>query len=246
MTAPLFLFTDFGYDGPYVGQMHAAVLSAWPDARIVDLMHDAPGMTPKPAAYLLAACLRDLPEEATLVAVVDPGVGSAREALLVHADGRKLVGPDNGLLEIAARRAVTVERHILQWRPERLSASFHGRDLFAPAAARWASGDRPACTPAPPFPDERPGAGWPEDLAEIVYIDGYGNAMTGLRAAALPDPVRPTLPDGTSPPRARTFSDVPARFAFWYENSLGLVEFAVNGGSAAQKFGLRVGDAVTL
>jgi S-adenosylmethionine hydrolase len=203
-------------------------------------------MAPKPAAYLLAACLRDLPAEATVVAVVDPGVGGAREALMIDADGRKLVGPDNGLLEIAARRAETVTRHVLQWRPQRLSASFHGRDLFAPAAARWAGGEMPACTPADAFPDGRPGAGWPDDLAEIVYIDGYGNAMTGLRAAALPDPVRPALPDGTCPPRARTFSDVPARFAFWYENSLGLVEFAVNAGSAAQKFGLRVGDSVTL
>lgn len=246
MTAPIFLFTDFRTDGPYVGQMHGAIYATWPEARIVDLMHDAPAMDPMASSYLLAAVLEDLPADAMVVAVVDPGVGSAREALLVEADDRCLIGPDNGLFEIALRRASRVARFTLQWRPERLSASFHGRDLFAPAAARWAMGRKPACVPALPNPPSRPGADWPDDLAQILYIDGYGNAMTGLRASALKDPVRVTLPDGTSPPRARTFSDVPDRFGFWYENSLGLVEIAVNGGSAAEKYGLRVGDTIDI
>lgn len=240
----LFLFTDFSFGGPYVGQMHGAVHAVWPDARVVDLMHDAPAMNPKASAYLLAAAIRDLPKDATVVAVVDPGVGGSRDALLVEVDGRKLVGPNNGLLEIATRRAVHVQRHILEWRPPQLSASFHGRDLFAPAAARWAAGALPASVPTDPFPETRPGAEWPDDLAEIVYVDGYGNAMTGLRVAAMPDPARPTLPDGATPTRARTFSDVPHGFGFWYENSLGLAEIAVNGGSATRKFGLRPGDPI--
>lgn len=242
--SPIFLFTDFGWDGPYVGQMHGAILAEDPDARIVDLMHDAPSMAPMPASYLLAAVLRDLPPDAIIVAVVDPGVGGQREALLVEADGQRLIGPDNGLLEIPMRRAENMARFTLQWRPEGLSASFHGRDLFAPAAARWRKGRRPACTPALPFPDTRPGADWPDDLDEVLYLDGFGNAMTGLRVATLPDPVRLSLADGTAPPRARTFSDVPQNFGFWYENSLGLAEVAVNGGSAAAKYGLRVGDKV--
>ncbi|NMM45379.1 SAM-dependent chlorinase/fluorinase [Rhodospirillaceae bacterium KN72] len=244
MRSPIFFFTDFRWDGPYVGQMHGAALAANPDAHLVDLMHDAPSRDPKLSAYLLAALLRDLPEGATVVGVVDPGVGSAREALMVDVDGKRLVGPDNGLFEIAMRQAMHVERTALQWRPERLSASFHGRDLFAPAAARWAAGHRPACTPLPAFPENRPGATWPDDLAQVIYIDGYGNAMTGIRAAVLPDPVRLTLSDGSAPPRARTFSDVPERFGFWYENSIGLAEIAVNGGSAAQKYGLRAGSVV--
>jgi S-adenosylmethionine hydrolase len=242
----LFLFTDFSFGGPYVGQMHGAIHAVWPEARVVDLMHDAPPMNPKASAYLLAAAIRDLPHDATVVAVVDPGVGGSRAALMVEADGRKLVGPDNGLLEIAARRAVLVRRHVLEWRPSKLSASFHGRDLFAPAAARWAAGDMPASVPTAPFPDARPGADWPDDLAEVVYIDGYGNAMTGLRVASMPDPARPSLPDGSSPTRARTFSDVPTGFGFWYENSLGLAEIAVNGGSAARKHGLTLGSPIRI
>jgi S-adenosylmethionine hydrolase len=104
----------------------------------------------------------------------------------------------------------------------------------------------PASTPASPFPESRAGADWPDDLNEILYIDTYGNAMTGLRVAALPDPVRLTLGDETCPPRARTFSDVPHNFGFWYENSLGLAEIAVNGASAAQRYNLHIGDRVSV
>lgn len=246
MTSPIYLFTDFRLDGPYVGQMHGAIYREWPDARIVDLMHDAPSMDPKASSYMLAAVLRDLPPDAMVVAVVDPGVGGSRDALMVEVDSRRLVGPDNGLFEIAMRRADKVARFTLQWRPEVLSASFHGRDLFAPAAAQWASKTMPSCLPALPFPTGRPGEDWPDDLPRILYIDGYGNAMTGMRASTLEDPVRITLPDGASPPRARTFSDVPQNFGFWYENSLGLVEIAVNGSSAAKKYHLHVGDPISV
>lgn len=246
MTSPIFLFTDFGITGPYVGQMHGAIRAIAGTAPIIDLMHDAPAMNPKASAYLLAAVLRDLPEDAVVVAVVDPGVGTSRDALMVTVDGRRLVGPDNGLLEIAMRQSLTVDRKILQWRPTRLSASFHGRDLFAPAAALWVEGEIPTCTQTDPFPKDRPGHGWPDDLGQVIYIDAFGNAMTGLRTMAMPDPARLTLPDGTTPIRARTFADVPKQFGFWYENSLGLAEIAVNGGSAARTYNLHIGDAVHL
>ncbi len=246
MAAPIYLFTDFRYDGPYVGQMHGAILNANPSAHVVDLMHDAPCRDPKRSAYLLAAVVRDLPPDATIVCVVDPGVGGTRDPLLVEAGDRKLVGPDNGLMEIVMRHAPRSAKYVLEWRPEILSASFHGRDLFAPAAALWSAGHQPASVPAIPFADSRPGADWPDDLAQVIYIDGFGNAMTGLRAATLPDPARVALPDGTVPTRARTFSDVPRNFGFWYENSLGLVEIAVNGDSAARKYDLSVGSPVEL
>ncbi|MCR9221626.1 MAG: SAM-dependent chlorinase/fluorinase [Alphaproteobacteria bacterium] len=225
----LCFFTDFGWAGPYVGQMRAAAAAAAPGLPLIDLMHDAPAFRPKPAAYLLAALLRDLPEGAAVCAVVDPGVGGARRAVMLEADGRKLIGPDNGLLAIAARRADRADWREVLWRPERLSASFHGRDLFAPAAARWAIGERPESRP---LSDAPIGADWPEDLAEIVHIDGYGNCLTGLRAdrAALPLP------------RKRTFADAAPGEAFWYENSCGLAEIAVNQGSAAERLGLSVGD----
>ncbi|MDF1750031.1 MAG: SAM-dependent chlorinase/fluorinase [Alphaproteobacteria bacterium] len=244
MTAPIFLFTDFSLKGPYVGQMKGAIHSVFSDASIIDLMHDAPAMNPRASAYLLAAAIRDLPTDATIIAVVDPGVGSDREALLIQADGRRLVGPDNGLLEIVRRQAETSETFVLNWRPKKLSASFHGRDLFAPAAANWAKGQQPVCTQI--FTPTIIGQDWPDDLAEVIYIDGYDNAMTGVRAQTQPERITLTLPKGITIPQARTFSDCPTGTGFWYKNSLGLIEIAINGGSAAAIFDLKVGDLIQL
>lgn len=240
------LFTDFGHAGPYVGQMHGALATTAPGVRAIDLMHDAPAFSPRPAAYLLAQLVPRLPADAVVCAVVDPGVGSARPAAAVRADGRWLVGPDNGLLEIAARRATRSERFRIAWQPDGISASFHGRDLFAPVAARLAAGAdaavaellEPAAAPEP-----TPGADWPDDLAEVVYIDGYGNAMTGLRADAVTAPRRLRVA-GRWLPWARTFSDVSTGQAFCYENAFGLIEVAVNQGSAATTFGLYTGMPV--
>jgi S-adenosylmethionine hydrolase len=224
-------FTDFGLADPYVGQMHAAVAGVAPAVRVIDLMHAAPAFRPKPSAYLLAALLPGLPRDAVVCAVVDPGVGTERRVVMVEADGRRLIGPDNGLLAIAARRAQVAVWHEVTWRPERLSASFHGRDIFAPAAARWAMGEAPDHIPlqSPPV-----GADWPDDLAEIIYIDHYGNCMTGLRAAQA----------DLCFARRRTFAEAGLGEVFWYENSCGLAEIAVNQGSAHRELGLEVGAPV--
>ena len=173
------LFTDFGVEGPYTGQMTAVLLQSAPALPIVSLFADLPPGQPKPAAYLLAAYARWFAAGTVFVCVVDPGVGSDRGALIVEADGRCYVGPDNGLFEIVLRRASRNRVWQIAWQPPALSASFHGRDLFAPVAARLARGETPDSlgrqTQAIPQP------GWPDDLAEIVYIDRYGNGMTGLR-----------------------------------------------------------------
>ena len=139
-----------------------------------------------------------------ILAVVDPGVGGARAALAIEADGRWYVGPDNGLFEIVLRRAHAARCWRIEWRPAALSATFHGRDLFAPVAAQLALGQAPPGAPAAPtrYPD------WPDDLAEIVYVDRYGNAMTGLRAALLPAGAELEAA-GVRIARARTFGDVP-------------------------------------
>ncbi|HEU0157033.1 MAG TPA: SAM-dependent chlorinase/fluorinase, partial [Stellaceae bacterium] len=170
-------------------------------------------------------------------------VGGSREAVVVEADGRLYVGPDNGLFEPVLRRAATCRGWDIAWRPEELSATFHGRDLFAPVAARLARGDAPETLlrdgPICRYPE------WPDDLPEIVYIDGFGNAMTGLRAAMLPADASLGA-GGRELSRARTFSDVPPGAAFWYENSNGLAEIAVNGGRADRMLGLAVGSPVAL
>ena len=129
------LFTDFGLDGPYAGQMHSVLARAAPGVPVIDLMHDAPVRDPHWSAYLLAALATEMGPDSVCVAVIDPGVGGARPPLIVSADGVRFVGPGNGLFEIVQRRAAQAMAWTIDWRPEKLSASFHGRDLFAPVAA---------------------------------------------------------------------------------------------------------------
>src|SRR5437762_6607739 len=154
------LFTDFGVEGPYTGQMTAVLLQSAPAVPVVSLFADLPPGQPKPAAYLLAAYARWFAAGTVFVCIVDPGVGRDRGALIVEADGRCYVGPDNGLFEIMLRRAARAVIWRITWRPGALSASFHGRDLFAPVAARLAQGEPPAAiavqaqaTPCPDWPD---------------------------------------------------------------------------------------------
>jgi S-adenosyl-L-methionine hydrolase (adenosine-forming) len=237
------LFTDFGLEGPYTGQVKAVLYRSVPGVPVVELFADAPAGQPKPAAYLLAAYGIWFPPGTVLLAVIDPGVGSNRGALIVEAEGRWYVGPDNGLFELVIRRAVSTRTWDILWRPEPLAASFHGRDLFAPVAAQVARGELPSHMPREAGIGRR--TDWPDDLPEIVYIDRYGNAMTGLRAALLPAGSRLTV-SGRLLKRARTFSDVPPGDAFWYENSNGLAEIAVNGGRAAEALDLVIGSPVAI
>jgi S-adenosylmethionine hydrolase len=127
------------------------------------------------------------------------------------------------------RRAETTHSFDITWHPERLSASFHGRDLFAPVAAMLARGDAPPGRLRKDGSDRQ--AEWPDDFSEVVYIDHFGNAMTGLRTAMVPPNAR-LAAAGRILEWARTFSDLPPGMAFWYENSNGLVEIAVNQGRA--------------
>jgi S-adenosylmethionine hydrolase len=160
---------------------------------------------------------------------------------VIEADGRWYVGPDNGLFELALRRAEKARVFAIDWRPKQVSASFHGRDVFAPVAARLHRGKLPAGRPTEPlrFPD------WPDDLAEIVYVDHYGNAMTGLRAAMLPAGTELEVA-GVRITRARTFSNAPEGQPLWYENANGLAEIALRGGSAAERLALAPGHLVTV
>jgi S-adenosylmethionine hydrolase len=236
------LFTDFGLPGPYTGQVNAVLAREAPNVPVIQLFADAPAGQPKPSAYLLAAYAAWFPAATVLLCVVDPGVGGERRALIVEAGGRFYVGPDNGLFELVLRRARDARSWEVGWRPPSLSASFHGRDLFAPVAARLAQGEAPAAMArsAPPlrYPD------WADDLPEIVYIDHYGNAMTGLRGERLAAAARLAAGGSEGIAHAATFSAAPPGAAFWYVNANGLVEIAVNAGRAAERLGLAVGSAV--
>ena len=237
------LFTDFGLEGPYIGQMQAVLHRDAPGVPVVNLTADAPRFDPRASAYLLAAYTSAFPDDSVFLCVVDPGVGGDRAPLVIQTGRSCYVGPDNGLLAAAARRAQDPKAWRITWRPPQLSASFHGRDLFSPVAAKLGRGEPP---PGEPLAAESlVGWDWPEDLAEVIYLDGFGNAMTGLRAATLK--ADSTLEaGGRKLARARTFSDVAPGEAFWYENANGLAEIAVNQGRADELLGLRIGSAVQI
>lgn len=232
------LVTDFGSADPYAGQMHAAI-QRLADAPVIDLFHNMPSFGIRPGAYLFEALQRSFPAGTVLVGVVDPGVGGDRVPVMVNADGKWLVGPDNGLFNVAARRARSVETLRIDWRPEHLSASFHGRDLFAPVAAQLAAGTLPESTPWVLMETPQ----WPDDLHEIIYIDHYGNAMTGIRADVLSDHAAVHI-GSRRLERATTFATSRAGRPFWYRNSLDLVEIAVQEDSAAARLNLKIGNAV--
>ena len=170
------------------------------------------------------------------MAVVDPGVGGRRDSIVVQLNGQSFVGPDNGLLSVLWRRAHARKCWRIRWRPARLSRSFHGRDLFAPVAAALATRVPRGWLEPKKAPEVLLGAA---DLPRVIYIDHYGNAVTGLRSLKR----SATLQAGGRSLRfASTFEE--AAGPFWYENSIGLVEIAAPHASAALLLRLKIGGAV--
>ncbi len=237
------LFTDFSVQDPYIGQLRAAVCRTAAEVTVIDLFSNLPPFNVEAAAYLLPAYAEGFPPGTVFLCVVDPGVGSRRLPLMVRVDQRWFVGPDNGLFGILARRGEQVEWYHILWRPEHLSESFHGRDLFAPVAAMLADGRMPRCEPCsgPQVTTQH----WPDELYKVVYIDHYGNLMTGLRASGVAAQTCFSY-NGRTLRHARVFSDVGPGELFWYGNANGLVEFAVNQGSAAAVLNAAVGDGFSV
>ncbi len=242
-TEQIAIFTDFGSSGPYVGQMKAVLYGAKVKQPVYDLVGDAPQFDPKASAYLLASLLAFFPVSTVVIAVVDPGVGGDRLPLLVEVDSHYLVGPDNGLFSQVIAQAKQGVVTKIDWLPSRLSTTFHGRDLFAPVAAMVANQQL-----VPRSILERSGMvgnDWPDDLAEVIYIDHYGNAICGVRVAQLQMGVSISL-SGQVLSRGDTFSQMPKGQPFWYQNSMGLLEVAVNQARADQVLGLEVGTKLLL
>jgi len=239
----IILFTDFGARDLYVGQVKAVLHQHAPGVPQIDLLHDAPAFNVKASSHLLAALAPQFPPDSVFFAVVDPDVGSARDAVMMSADGKWFVGPDNGLLSIIAARADKPKYWCIHWRPRKLSHTFHGRDLFAPIAAFTAKGEFPS-DKVEKIPSLRVQFGV-QDLAEVIYIDHYGNAMTGMRAESLTFDNQ-LLVHGGRLRRARVFAEVPSGTPLWYENCVGLAEIAISSGSAARELDLKVGDKIEL
>ena len=240
--APIVLFTDFGANGPYLGQMEAVLRDKAPHATIINLLSNAPTGNPRLSAYLLAALRYVFPQQSIFLCVVDPGVGGERLPVVLLADGQYFVGPDNGLLNTVAVQAKSTKSWEITWRPETCSNSFHGRDLFAPVAAALAIEQAGSLL----NPAGLSGlVNWQSDLAEIIYCDSYGNAMTGLRYQTLMAGKQLRV-GGQNLQQGETFCSLAAGEPFWYKNSNGLIEIAVNQGSAKKQLHLALGDRVEL
>lgn len=239
----ILLFTDYGAADLYVGQLRAAICLHAPGVDIVDLLHSAPNFDIRASAHLLAALVPSFQLGSVCLAVVDPGVGSSRDAVVMLADEKWYVGPDNGLLSVVAARAEKLEVWRISWKPENLSRTFHGRDLFAPIAAWIEKGEFPhgKLVDTVSLQVQLDAS----DLAEVVYIDHYGNALTGLRAAKI-FPAADVFIGTTKLVYASAFAEAVPGEPFWYANSIGLVEIAVNSGSAADLLKLKVGDRVRI
>jgi S-adenosylmethionine hydrolase len=235
---PVFTFTDFGNTGPYLGQVEERLFHADPGIRVIHLVTDAPAFAPVEAGYLLAA-LAGHTGPGVFLAVIDPGVGGERQPVVVQSGDHWLVGPDNGLFAALISHDPAARLYSINYRPARMSATFHGRDLFAPVAGKLATGRFVALEPICRLSVNN----CPEDLARIVYIDHYGNLMTGMRADKM-NPGQQLLFAGLRLDHAGCFGDVAPGMPFWYENSLGLVEISVNRGSARQRFSATVGMEV--
>lgn len=239
----LVLYTDYGWHDPYVGQVKAVLAREAPGVPVIDLLHGVPDFNAHAGAQLLHALAATFPPGAVFFSVVDPGVGGPREPVVVQTDGRWFVGPDNGLLSIVAGRGAQPRVWRIDWRPPQLSATFHGRDLFAPVAAWIAAGAFPAgkLTPIAALNVQFDLA----DLPRVIYLDHYGNAWTGIRGGLAAQNTQLQV-KGHALAWRRTFADAPKGQAFWHVNSAGLIEIAANRASAAQLLDLQVGEPVRL
>jgi S-adenosylmethionine hydrolase len=240
------LLTDFGTVDGYVGEMKGVLLSAAPDAEIVDVTHDIPPQDVERGRLTLARVWRRFPAGTVHVVVVDPGVGSSRDAIAVSSEGYSLVGPDNGVLSPAllasSARVVSlaVSRHA--------SATFHGRDVFAPAAAALARGeslDSLGVDAPQPIIRRTPEPTRRADGAiegEVIFVDRFGNAVTNLVGAR-----GGTIEVGKlTIDLRRTYAEVESGCALALVGSTGLVEIAVRDGDAARALGLKRGSVVAL
>jgi S-adenosyl-L-methionine hydrolase (adenosine-forming) len=229
------LLSDFGTSDVYVGVMKAVVLSAAPSARLVDLTHEVPPQDVRAGAFHLMQAAAWFPRGTVHLAVVDPGVGSERRAIAVEAGGAFFVGPDNGLFSWIAPRPT---RAVILEVPRGASNTFHGRDVFAPAAGKLAAGAPLASLGAPAGRLVK--LSWPT-RAEIVHVDRFGNLITNL------EKLDGELVAGEFRTRklVSSYAAVARGEPLAILGSHGFVEIAVRDGSAAAVLGLQRGARVT-
>lgn len=242
------LLTDFGTADSYVAEMKGVIFTLAPGATLVDITHAVPPGDVRSCAYLLARTWHRFPAGTVHLVVVDPGVGTDRLAVALRARGHAFVGPDNGIFTPVFRDA-EVEIVTLPT-PADASPTFHGRDLFAPAAAALANGT-PIASLGEPLAELPHRLAYTEPryegksiVGEILYVDRFGTLITNLTPEMVPAYASIEVEGLDIGPLRRTFGDVPTGGLLAYVGSGGEVEVAVRDGSAARRLGLGVGGRI--
>jgi S-adenosyl-L-methionine hydrolase (adenosine-forming) len=246
------LTTDFGQRDSFVGAMKGVILGIAPEAQIVDIAHEIRPGDIRAAAFALMTAAPFFPARTIHLVVVDPGVGSERKAIAIRCTQATFLGPDNGVLSWAVKEEGPLEVRSLENPPirlPRLSATFHGRDLFAPAAAWLAQGGR--FSEMGPELNHFHRLDWPRATlvagswqTEIIHVDIYGNAITALKGEQAVDKQSVILPGERRIAIAPFYSAVSKGSPLAVVGSSGLLEIAINGGDAAKAFNLRPGTQV--
>lgn len=260
---PIAILTDFGYRDHYVGAMKAVIATLAPDARVIDVTHGIPAQSVVAGALALRECWRYFPADTIFLCVVDPGVGTARLGLAIETDtGARFVAPDNGLVSLAVEQAGlkrAVELRSVRYRLSKVSSTFHGRDIFAPAAA-WLWRGKPLDAMGPRLAEiRRLSLGEPllrerKLVGAVVYVDGFGNLVTNIGRDALArlqagfPGRRLSVRIGRGAPLTivNAYGDAPQGAALATFGSFELLEIAVRDASAAERFGAAQGAPVTV
>lgn len=251
--------TDFGHKGPFAAVMKGMILGRFPAARVIDLAHDIPAQWPPEAGFWVRYAYPYFPAGTVHLAIVDPGVGTEREILLVEFDGHVFMAPDNGLLGSLLDNADGAKIYHLNLDSlaglgiSNPSATFHGRDIFAPLAAEIASGrlqagdvGRPTNDWVPSWLDEPIRSG-PRVSGVIVTVDTFGNLISNIDAALIDDFDAPVvLLGGHSIPMLTTYGRAKPGGLLALVNSFGVIEIAKAEGSAATGLGLERGAPLTI
>ncbi|MEO8201203.1 MAG: SAM-dependent chlorinase/fluorinase [Gemmatimonadota bacterium] len=240
--------SDFGTSDSYVAEVKGVIATLAPAVSVVDITHQLPPGDIRSASHILGRAWHRFPAGTVHLVVVDPGVGGSRAAIAVESGGHRFVGPDNGVLTSAYHNAAPTVVEIPV--PEGAAPTFHGRDLFAPAAARLALGEGIDWLGAP-FQGEpvilKDPVAWYQGKAvigEVLYIDRFGNLVTNLTEDLVPPYARLEVEDFDIGPVRRTFADVPVGDLLAYIGSGNTVEIAVRDGSASRRLGIGVGGRI--
>ena len=257
MNVPLVtLTTDFGSDSPYVAAMKGSLLSVNPQARLIDLSHEIPPQDVRHASFFLRSCVRFFPQGTIHVIVVDPGVGTERAILFVENQGQRLLAPDNGcwtaLVEPAQPLTVLRVAEQRYWRPQ-VSATFHGRDIFAPVAGHLTLGLDPRQLGPRAHEWVKLVAAVPVQaddslIGEVVYVDPFGNLITNIPEAWMrrwqDRTLHITVNDQVVPTRVRTYGEAAPGTLAALISSVDTLEIAVTQGNAAARLGAKLGSVV--